>query len=232
MNAESHGFGDPRPPLLASRRHALRFIFIVGGIALAGLINGRHLAAPSGGSRALLYGSIIALQLLFAWFVRLGIRARGGQLIELLGTRWSKPWDALRDIALALLFVIALRITSPFLQHLFGQSSANTAFLLPQGLMESVLWIAVSLAAGVCEELVYRGYLQPQLWAISGSLVLAIGLQAIIFAAGHAYQGWRPALITGVYGLAFGFLAASRKSIIPGAIAHTVIDVIGGLFPR
>ena len=232
MNTESYGFGDPRPQLLASRRHALRFIFIVGGIALAGLINSQHLAAPSGGSRALLYVPIIALQLLFTWFVRLGIRARGGRLDELLGIRWRKPWDALRDLTLALLFVTALRITSPFLQHLLGQSSANTAFLLPQGSMESVLWIAVSIAAGFCEELVYRGYLQRQLWAISGSLILAIGLQAIIFAAGHAYQGWRPALITGVYGLAFGFLAAWRKSIIPGAIAHTAVDVIGGLFPR
>jgi membrane protease YdiL (CAAX protease family) len=180
----------------------------------------------------LLYFSIAALQLLFVWFVRLGLRAYDGRLLDLLGRRWRKPLDAARDITLALLFVIALRVSSPFLQHILGQSSANTAFLLPKGPVEIVLWIAISITAGVCEEIVYRGYLQRQLWALSGNLPLAIAVQAVIFAAGHAYQGWRPALITGVYGLAFGFLAAWRKSIVPGAIAHALVDVIGGLFPR
>jgi membrane protease YdiL (CAAX protease family) len=196
------------------------------------LINGRRLAAPAAGSHIVLYVSIAALQLLFVWFVRLGIRARAGKLFDLVGTRWSKPADVVPDISLALLFVLALRVSSPLLRHLLGQASANTAFLLPTGFAESVLWIAVSITAGVCEELVYRGYLQRQLWALSGNLPSAIGLQAVIFAVGHAYQGWRPAVITGIYGLGFGFLAAWRKSIVPGAIAHALVDVIGGLFPR
>lgn len=199
---------------------------------MAGLANGRQLSASSAGSHLLLYFSIAALQLVFVWFVRLGIRARGGELRDLLGKRWRTPLDAARDTALGLLFVIALRFCSPFLQHLLGQFSANTNFLLPKGPAESFLWVAVSILAGVCEELVYRGYLQRQLWALSGSLPLAVGLQAAIFAVGHAYQGWRPAVITGIYGLAFGLLAAWRKSLLPGAIAHALIDVIGGLFPR
>ena len=209
----------------------MRFVLIIAGIAAAGLLNGRQFAASSGVSHLPLYLSIVFLQLLFVWFVRLGVRARGGSLLDLIGQRWRTPLDGFRDTTLAFLFVIILRSGSALLQHFLGHS-ANTAFLLPKDAMESVLWVAVSIAAGTCEEIVYRGYLQRQLWALGGSLPFAIMLQSIIFGVGHAYQGWRPALVTTVYGLGFGLLAAWRRSIIPGAIAHSVIDVIGGLYRR
>lgn len=95
-----------------------------------------------------------------------------------------------------------------------------------------MVWVIVALVAGTCEEMVYRGYLQPQLWSLTGSLPLAIVVQAIVFATAHIYQGWRAAIITGVYGLAFGVLAAWRRSIVPGAIAHSLIDILGGLAGR
>jgi membrane protease YdiL (CAAX protease family) len=228
----SHGFGDPTPEPLASQRHTTRFVLIVGGIAGVGLFNGRQFAVLAAGSNLPLYFSLVFVELLFVWFIRVGIRARGGRLFDLIGRRWAGFLDIARDIILALLFVLTLRACSTLLSPLLDQSSANTAFLLPQGPAESLLWIAVSVTAGVCEELVYRGYLQRQLWALTGRLPLALGLQAMIFALGHAYQGWQAAVITGVYGLAFGLLAAWRKSIIPGAMAHALVDIIGGLFPH
>ena len=85
------------------------------------------------------------------------------------------------------------------------------------------------MAAGICEELVYRGYLQRQLWGLTRSLPLALVLQSLIFGFGHIYQGWKPAMITGIYGFIFGLVAAWRRSIIPGALAHTIVDVMGGL---
>lgn len=226
------GFGDPRPSLLASRRHTARFILIVCGIAVVGFLQSRHSVPSPGGSRLALYVSIAALQVLFVWFVHKGIRTRNGSLRDLVGKGWGSPFDGLRDTALALLFVVALRVCAALLQYGLGQSSANTGFLLPNGLLESLLWIGVAITAGVCEEIVYRGYLQPQLWALCGSLPGAIVLQSFVFGVAHFYQGWRPAVITAVCGLAFGLLAAWRKSIIPGAIAHSFIDIIGGLVRR
>lgn len=225
-------FGGSSPEPVASRRHTVRFVLIVSGIALAGLLNGRQPAVRPHGSHLFLYFSIAGLQLLFLWFIRLGLRARGVRLLDLLGERWRSPWDAARDFALALVFVFLLRTATPFLQHLLGQSAANISFLLPNGPAERVLWIAVSATAGICEEIVYRGYLQRQLWALSKNLPTALILQSLIFAAGHSYQGWRPAVVTGIYGLAFSLLAAWRKSIVPGVIAHTLIDILGGLVRR
>ena len=232
FSGASRGFGDTRPPLLASHRHTIRFVLIVCGIAILGFLQSRRSALSPAGSRVTLYVSIAALQLLFVWFVHKGIRVRNGSLRDLVGKRWRSPFDGLRDTALALLFVVGLRGCSAVLRYVLGQSLANTGFLLPTGQLESVLWIGVAMTAGVCEEIVYRGYLQPQLWALSGSLPLSIALQALIFGVAHVYQGWRPAAITAVYGLVFGLLAAWRKSIVPGAIAHSLVDVIAGLLRR
>lgn len=225
-----HDFAQCRPPLLASRRHTVRFILIVCGIALLGFLQSHRSAPAAGGSRVALYVSIAALQLLFVWFIHKGVKARSGSLRDLIGRRWRSPFDGLRDTALAILFVVGLRGCSVVLQHVLGHSVANTGFLLPVGPLESLLWIGVAITAGVCEEIVYRGYLQPQFWALSGNLPLSIALQALVFGVAHVYQGWRPAVITVVYGLAFGLLAAWRKSIVPGAIAHSLVDVIAGIF--
>jgi CAAX protease family protein len=210
----------------------MRFILIVCGIAIVGFLQSRQSIPSAGSSRVPLYLSIVTLQLLFVWFVHKGIRVRHGSLRDLFGRGWCSPFDGLRDTALAFLFVAGLRGCSALLQSLLGPSLASTRFLLPHGTLESLLWIGVSIAAGMCEEVVYRGYLQPQLWALSGILPLSIALQSLIFGMAHAYQGWRAALITAFYGLVFGLLAAWRKSIIPGAIAHSFIDIIGGLVRR
>jgi len=226
------GFGDPPPPPLASRRHTFRLVAIVCAIAFIGILQSRQPAQPPAASRIPLYLSVVAVQILFVWFINKGIRSRGHSLLTLLGDRWRKPSSFAVDATLAIAFVLLLRGCTLLLHHALGQSAAKASFLLPHGLLESLIWTAVAILSGVCEEIVYRGYLQRQLWSLIRSLPLAILLQAIIFAAAHIYQGWRPALITGVYGLSFGLLAAWRRSIVPGVFAHSLIDIVGGLLGR
>src|SRR5262249_51346613 len=50
----------------------------------------------------------------------------------------------------------------------------------------------VSLAAtcGFCEELVFRGYLTQQFSAWTGSRVLAVVLQGVVFGLAHGYYHW------------------------------------------
>ena len=224
------GFADPPPESLASSRHLRRLLYIVFGIAVAMLVQARKSAPPAAAtSRIPLYLALIAVEFSFVWFVAIGIRARGHTLRELFGRRWRTAFDGAGDLVLALVTVGFLHISGPLLYYLLGRWASNTGFLLPATLPESVVWIAVSAAAGACEELVFRGYLQRQLWSLTKNLPAALLLQAIIFGIGHIYQGWKPALVTAIYGLVFGLVAAWRRSIIPGAIAHTIIDVMGGL---
>jgi Type II CAAX prenyl endopeptidase Rce1-like len=51
---------------------------------------------------------------------------------------------------------------------LLGRWSPRVAFLLPTTLAESIGWSVVAITAGICEEIVYRGYLQRQLSAFTG----------------------------------------------------------------
>ena len=134
------------------------------------------------------------------------------------------------DLAIALPFWVLWEATARLAQFLLGDNHAKTVqVLLPQSWLEIVLWVALSVSAGVCEEIVFRGYFQKQFQAMTGSLTLALVLQALIFGAGHAYQGVKQIVVISVLGLLYGILAAWRNSLRPGMIAHTLSDVVGGL---
>lgn len=224
------GFSDPVPAPLASTRHLWRFILIAVGIGIGMLLQSRGPSPTPATSRVPLYLALIAVELVFVWFVAIGIRARGYKLVDVVGRRWCAMLDPVIDLLLALGTAALLRLViSPLLINLFGRWSSNTGFLLPKTTSEVLIWILVSVSAGICEELVYRGYLQRQLWNLTSSLPLALVLQSLIFACGHIYQGWKPALVTTIYGFIFGLVAAWRRSIIPGALAHALVDIIGGL---
>jgi uncharacterized protein len=225
----SGGFTDAPPAPLASTRHLRRLIYIAIGIGVVMLLQARQSSPPPAVSRVPMYLVLVAVELSLVWFVAIGIHARGYKLVDVMGRHWRSVIDAATDILVAAATATALRLSGPLLYYLFGRWASTTGFLLPKSWSESAVWIAVSIAAGFCEETVYRGYLQRQLWNLTRSLPLALLLQAIIFGAGHIYQGWKPALVTAIYGLVFGLLAAWRRSIIPGAIAHAALDIIGGL---
>ncbi|HZE58430.1 MAG TPA: type II CAAX endopeptidase family protein [Chthoniobacterales bacterium] len=223
------GFGDRPPAAIASTRHLGRFVLIAIGIAVGMLLQARGSSPTPLASRVPLYCALIAVELALVWFVAIGIHAKGYKLVDLCGRRWRTLFGGIIDVILAIGAAALLRLASPLLFYLFGRWPSNTGFLLPKSASESFVWIAVALCAGICEELVYRGYLQRQLWSLTSSLPAALILQSVIFGCGHIYQGWRPAIVTAIYGLVFGLVAAWRRSIIPGALAHTIVDVIGGL---
>lgn len=223
------GLADAPPAPLASSRHLRRFLYISIGIAVGMFLQARNVSPAPAASKIPFYFMLVAVEIFFVWFVTMGVKARGHGLLNIVGRRWPNLVDAGTDILVAAATVVFLRFFKPILFYFLGRWGSNTGFLLPATFLESVAWVAVSLAAGFCEEAVYRGYLQRQLWSVTKNLPLALVLQALIFACGHIYQGWRPALVTAIYGLVFGLVAAWRRSIIPGAIAHVIVDILGGL---
>jgi len=102
-------------------------------------------------------------------------------------------------------------------------------FLFPHGGVEIALWISLSVTAGICEEALFRGYLQRQFMALTKNAPLGILLSAVMFGLSHAYQGLGHAMQIGVLGAMSGILAYWRKSVRPGMIAHALQDIMGGL---
>src|SRR5436305_54136 len=216
------------PAPIASTRHTVNFFLLSLGIATISFLRAHGRTGVAAGNRFPLYFALIAMELLLVWFVRSGIRARAGTLRTLLGGTWHSWRETGRDMLLAAGVVIVLIAASSLLFVILGGWRSNTAWLLPRTVPDKLLWLLVAATAGVCEELVYRGYLQRQLWSWTGTVVVAVALQAAIFGAAHFYQGAKSALIAGVYGLILGLVAAWRRSLLPGAIAHAWVDMVGG----
>jgi len=100
--------------------------------------------------------------------------------------------------------------------------------MAPRGRMEILMWIWLSFTAGICEEIVFRGYLQRQFAAWIGA-PLGIVVSSTFFGFGHLYQGRNSAIVIGFYGILLGLLALYRKSLLPGVLAHSWQDTLSGL---
>ena len=108
------------------------------------------------------------------------------------------------------------------------QASRLLGRMGPHSGIELYLWILVSLTAGISEEIVYRGYLQRQFAFWTKNVFVAMCLSAALFGTGHLYQGGKRAILMGVFGLLFGYLAQQKKSLRPGILAHCWQDSLAG----
>ena len=183
--------------------------------------------------RAIGYVLIIVIEFAILGFIRFGVSRRGVRVRDLIGGAWARPVYVLRDLGIAVAFLIVSGLVLNALGYLL-KAASNQAIrnLFPQGRLEVVLYLMVALTAGFCEEVIFRGYLQRQFAALTGGASGGIVLQGITFGAAHGYQGWRFMLMIAVFGTMFGLLAHWRHSLRPGMVAHFMQDGIGGLVGR
>jgi membrane protease YdiL (CAAX protease family) len=177
-----------------------------------------------------LYLSLIAFEWLLVGFVWLGVRRRM-RVRDLIGGRWNNAGDVLLDLGIALLFWIIWTGVGVSVKYLLGPSTARSIdFLLPRGYVEISVWVLLSISAGFCEEIVYRGYLQGQFLALTGSTTAAILIQGVLFGVTHGYQGMKLVITISVYGVLYGVLASWRRSLRPGMVSHAWSDIYSGIF--
>lgn len=216
--------------LIAPAWHTIVFIAIFVGLSVLGgfyqhAANQPPQAAASSGNAVPRYISVIVFEWLLLLYVRKGVRKRGVRLRDLVGGRWATPKEVVKDFALgAALWAVWIGLMNP---HILGAGTNTAQGLLPQGIIESLAWIPLALSAGFCEELAFRGYLQQQFLAITGSAGWAVFIQAVVFGVGHLYEGVGPMGRIILFGVLFGLLALWRKSLRPGIIAHAWSDIFG-----
>jgi membrane protease YdiL (CAAX protease family) len=149
---------------------------------------------------------------------------------QVVGGSWKRPSQVLVDLGLALGVLTILLVLGTVLQQFlsrFESSSAPLRSLVPQNATEAFAFLVTALTAGFVEEFVFRGYLQMQLTALTGSVAIGSILQILLFVQGHYFQGWIRLIPVGVFGLLFTLLALWRKSLRPGMIAHGLGDGFG-----
>jgi uncharacterized protein len=190
-------------------------------------------AAIGARGRAFVYLVTILVEWTIVAFIAWGLRRRGSRLSELVGGSWARPVQVLRDLGLGIAFVL---LCGGLLQGLTAllkvDPPQSMLAMLPQTTSELMLWVLMSMTAGFCEEVIFRGYLLRQFAALTRSVPGGIVLQALAFGLGHGYQGWKLMLLIAIYGSCFGLFAHWRRSLRPGMLAHALQDTAGGLLAR
>jgi uncharacterized protein len=214
--------------------HTLFLLFVLFVVAVIGYFSVQRQGAVHQPRRVFFYLTTIAWEWILVAYVYLGLRRRGKSMRNIAGKSSKSASEFFIDIAIAFGFWIAAIFVLSLVAHAVGSNGMSQAarLLAPQSPVESLLWIALAVTAGICEETIFRGYLQRQFVAWTRSAPIGVLLSAALFGAGHVYQGAKATVVIGVYGLMFGILAEARQNLRPGIITHAWHDAITGLVIR
>jgi uncharacterized protein len=106
--------------------------------------------------------------------------------------------------------------------------------VFPQDNGERWAFFVLVATVAVCEEFIYRGFIQHVFERWSGDYAIAgiIG-SAVMFGLAHLYQGKRGLISTFVIGGLFSAVRFGTGSLLPPLVAHFVADLMAGLLaPR
>jgi hypothetical protein len=230
--------GRPPRQAIAPWWHTTLLIVVIVGLSIAGAwrlnhISGRPLHLIPNYLMTILYEWVLLAYTLW------GFRMRGTSAREILG-EWRPSWRGwLGDIGAAMLFWLAalltLSVLSQIIRAVFGsimdprKISDITQKLAPTNGVEMMLFLILCISAGICEEFVFRGYLQTQLARASGLVWIGVVAAALVFGCAHGYEGIAGVLLIAAYGAMFGALVLLRRGLRTGMIAHAWHDAMSGV---
>jgi len=227
------GLGRNERKTVAGPLHTIILLLVIASVSALGYFSVQRAIGTQNPHRLVFYGLTMAWEWATVGYIYWGVRRHGVSFSELVGGSW-KGKRFFVDLGIAFAFWVAALVVLgivAFLLHSRGMNEAARA-IAPRTPVESFLWVCVSVTAGICEETIFRGYLQKQFAAWTQNGVVGLVLSALIFGAGHIYQGLKPATVITVYGLMFGTLAEVRRSLRPGMMTHAFHDTAAGLLIR
>jgi len=124
-----------------------------------------------------------------------------------------------------------LLLSTPFALLERRQSIGASTFLLqliPRTGEEKVTFVGLSLAAGMSEELIYRGFVPAVLIGVGWDPWWAFGVSSLSFGVLHAYQGRLGILRTGIIGGLLSLSVMASGSLYPAMAAHALFDILSG----
>jgi membrane protease YdiL (CAAX protease family) len=104
---------------------------------------------------------------------------------------------------------------------------ASAIPLLPHTTREHRLFRWLALTAGICEEILFRGFVlwYVQVWT---GLVPAAVVSCVVFGLAHAYLGSPHVLRTALFGAFLVLLVLVSRSLWPAMIVHAAVDLNSG----
>ncbi|WP_156396116.1 MULTISPECIES: CPBP family intramembrane glutamic endopeptidase [unclassified Caulobacter] len=99
--------------------------------------------------------------------------------------------------------------------------------ILPNTGLECAVFAVLSLTAGFCEEILFRGFMirflvqgPPQF-----GMLAALVLSSAVFGLNHAYQGAKGVVGTAISGLGFGLVFALSGALLPSILLHALVNL-------
>ncbi|HEY7792088.1 MAG TPA: CPBP family intramembrane glutamic endopeptidase [Vicinamibacterales bacterium] len=210
---------------------AIWAIAILGGVPIQSLAT-RQTLEQQHPTRLQIYASAVTTLAILAG-VTLGVDLSGARQGLAAFGRALPPATVALWAAITFIVGAALWFGFLLLQKLRRDiADPRIVAILPFTALERFLWIGVSIAAGIAEEYVYRGFCFSYLSASTGSIAAAGVLVTIGFGLAHAYQGRAATVKAGVLGAVLLMPVLVTGALLPSIIAHAAIDVLSGLTMR
>jgi len=142
-----------------------------------------------------------------------------------------KPAGDILQMEILVIFLASMGVSGLFFRRrgdrVIGRMLKMAGAILPVATQERWMFAAISVGAGVSEELVFRGFLLYYLnrhipglenWAL-------ITMSGVVFGFAHLYQGWHGVLLTGCLGCAFAFFYTFTGSLLAPILIHAAVDL-------
>lgn len=164
-------------------------------------------------------------------------------------TSWNvsnKPWamlgfDFIKNDPLVWILCLAILVFyfGDILYGYFDKNYMNSRmeelqYIVPLNWEEFKPYIFLAFSAGICEEIVFRGflvtYISHHFAHLDYGLWLAIIIPALVFSLSHLYQGWWAVLKIFIISMLFGAIFIYSGSLILVIAIHITIDLVSGTF--
>jgi membrane protease YdiL (CAAX protease family) len=145
-----------------------------------------------------------------------------------LGPAGPGFWYAAAYILLIVLTATPIRVAR---QRRSGARSTRPAPVVspmqPSTTVERCLAAALSITAGVIEEIKFRGlFIAAGMGLLHLTFLVAALVSAVVFGFGHRYQGARGMVGTGILGFIFALLYLVSGNLLLPIVLHVFIDVL------
>src|ERR1700722_19208642 len=128
---------------------------------------------------------------------------------------------------IALFLPVFLMMRSETTRARIAKSLEKLNFILPKTAEERHWFVLVAITAGVCEEILYRGFLIHYFreLPVSIGLIGALILSSCVFGFAHLYQGIVGIVQTTIFGAIFGLIFIVTGSLLLPMVLHALIDL-------
>lgn len=160
-----------------------------------------------------------------------------GLLALLAPSRMRSLWpagtdpDAAEQLPVAVIVLLLVSVAYRIFGYDIGRALAGqlkpVVALLPRTRLERRAFAGLAVSAGICEEVIYRGFgLAALRWAFpDASDGLLIGISSGAFGIAHLYQGAPGVALTGLLGAYFAWFTIATGSLLPAMLLHALVDL-------